>query len=125
MTDEQISKVADLVIAQSNDLWPLALGLVITSFLILAQARPPRPSKWVVLAFWFVVVCGVLTLGAGYMLKGNVIQQLSVGTWNPQKTGLWSIIQLGLLSLSLVVFTVTFLCNREFCSKAIMKIFGS
>jgi hypothetical protein len=125
VSEDRISKTVELVIAQSNDLWPLALGLTVTSFLILAQHRPPEAPRGAIVAFWLVIVLGILALCAGYMLKGSVIQQMSEkGELELSRSAGWSLIQVGSLALAAIIFGVTFLRNRTFCAQALQKLFG-
>lgn len=106
-------KLVELINAQTSDVWPLALGLLYVGFVILAQLFKNDSGYWARIAISIVMLSGVISLVAGYLVKGALIYQVKsmlVGnSWEMGSAPLLSVVQafsplIGAILLVILVF---------------------
>jgi hypothetical protein len=102
--DDNVSKIVDLIIAQSNDLWPLSLALLATAFLmVVSPVESGRRPRTMTLSLWGVVLLSTLSLIFGYLVKGALIGDVDQ-LMTPD--GKWSLGSVETLSFWQGVFTL-------------------
>jgi len=70
-------KIVELINAQTDDVWPLALGLIYVGFVILAQLVKTNGSIRAKAGILLVMALGALSLIFGYFVRGALIHQVS------------------------------------------------
>lgn len=106
-------KLVELINAQTSDVWPLALGLLYVGFVILAQLFKNDSGYWARIGISIVMLSSVVSLVAGYLVKGALINQvksLHLGnSWEMGPAPLLSAVQafsplIGAILLVILVF---------------------
>lgn len=128
---EQIFKAIDIVLAQSNDLWPISTGLLLAAFGMLASpGKNPtdkRPSGAMVLLLLTIALC-ILSFFFGYVVKGSLISGIATLTkpeeWTLAKVEKWSALQLLCTVGSALAFGSLLLVYRDFSFEALARYLG-
>jgi hypothetical protein len=130
MTD-QISKVIDIVLAQSNDLWPISTGLLLVAFGMLASSATTtgdkRPGGAMFLLLLTIALC-ILSLFFGYVVKGSLIKDIASLTkpedWTLDKVKKWSAYQGACTVLSAAAFGSLLYIYPNFSFEALARYMG-
>ena len=126
---EKVSEIVNLITAQSNDLWPISLGLLIAAFSMFVYRKEVSMSfaakAWLLAS----AIASVFSLALGYLVKGSLINSLDqFANGQPWKLGtlveLFSFFQGVAMVVSLVSFGVVFFLPGNFAAKAFAKIMG-
>jgi hypothetical protein len=118
---------SELVSGQASDLWAVGLGFLVAQILIVAslissgnQVNGPTISVSVSVLF------SAASLIFGYFVKGAVIvgiERAFQGGANvglPDGASLYAVLQLGCLSIGILIFLVTFGFARKMISQALL-----
>src|SRR5262245_5633 len=128
MTD-QISKAIDIVLAQSNDLWPIATGLILVALGMLAspvKAPERKIQYWTVGFLLAILLISIFSLVFGYLVKGSLIISLAeLKEPNINGAAWWSFLQMLATVISLILIGILFLFNRKLFYESVSKLFGN
>jgi hypothetical protein len=131
MTQDQAFRVVDLVIAQSNDLWPLSLALIAATFLIWVKLiGDPDPYAWRAARILEIsMVADVVSISAGYLMKGSLVafldQPHATNDWKLTSAVEWlSLIQLLAMVFAVLTFLIAFVLFRTAMVEAAAKAWG-
>ena len=125
----KVDAIVNLISAQSNDLWPIALGLLIAAFSMFVYRREVSMSRLAKTLLLFSAITSFLSLALGYAVKGALIDSLDKfangKTWELGTAVEWlSFFQGAAIFVSLVCFGVVFVLPGNFAEKAFGKIMG-
>jgi hypothetical protein len=131
MNQEQAFKVADLIVAQSNDLWPISVALLVATGLIMvklltAQRADTAATVWLTVSMIF----NLAALFTAYLVKGALIVELSKarpnGNWSLGDAPGWASICQGVfLLLSLFTLAAAFVRHRAAIASAANRVWGA
>ena len=122
-------KIVDLISAQSNDLWPISLALLIAAFSMFVHRKEvsmsPAAVGWLLLS----IFASFASLAMGYLVKGSLINSLDqLAKGNSWDLGTlvecFSFFQGVAMIVSLVSFGIVFFLPGNFAAKAFSKIIG-
>ncbi|MGO8117371.1 hypothetical protein AB9F43_22665 [Rhizobium leguminosarum] len=125
-------KWAELVTGQSDDLWSVALALLVAQVFIIAtmQSSTTQSQRGMIIGAYISTICSFLSLLFGYLTKGAVIGSLQA-LLKPGATmeitpyaGFNALVQAGSLVVGLVIFVGLFGVYRTEIGKAILGLFG-
>lgn len=128
--DDKVSKIVDLIIAQSNDLWPLSLALLATAFLmVVSPVESGRRAIGMTVLLWGVVLLSAFSLGFGYGVKGALIADVdqlmkSDGKWSLGSVESLSFWQLACTTVAAAILVGVFWGYREAATQALSRIWG-
>jgi len=126
---EVIKAVNELINAQADQLWDIAISIIVAEVFIIAHLvslRAIRVRHWIVVGLLCVsVVSLVLSLAFGYLSKGQLISamiDLAAGqTWKfPDLAALFNVLQVASVTLALVVFVFCFFFYSRILARAIV-----
>jgi hypothetical protein len=126
---EKVSEIVDLISAQSNDLWPIALGLLIAAFSMFVHRREVAMSWFAKVCLLVSAIASFASLALGYGVKGALINSLDKFAkgekWELGTFVEWlSFLQGGAIFVSLICFGIVFFLPGNFAAKAFGKIWG-
>lgn len=132
---ERVFELNKLILEQVNDLWLLAVALVVFQVLVIsfvsAQAKSAQTDRrtFVVWALALSAFAYAASLAFGYMAKGALIDAMipfaANGKWEfPKIAGVMGSFQLVALGIGLGLFVLTFLVSPRFLARAVKETAG-
>jgi len=126
---EKAFKIVDLITAQSDDLWPIALGLLFAAFSMFVHRRDVSMSSTAEICLLISVAASTISLALGYLVKGALIDSLDqFAKGKPWELGIlvewFSFLQGAAILIALISFGVFFFLPGNFAAKAFAKIMG-
>jgi hypothetical protein len=126
---EVIKAVNELINAQADQLWDIAISIIVAEVFIIAHLvslRTIRVSHWIVVTLLCLSVLSLIfSLACGYLSKGQLISAMidfaASDKWKfPDLAALFNLLQVGSVTLALIVFVVCFFFYSRILARAMI-----